>query len=144
MSQPVVIDNSVIMRWFHPSGDEKDLVYADKILKSLEENRIIPYAPYILIMEFVNVLHTLERKGELTGNVEVALMNFEHLGLEIAGPEYNAFLHMHSLSEFCSRYSLSAYDAAYLELAIRLDCPLLTLDKPLNKAAKKAGVTVEL
>jgi predicted nucleic acid-binding protein len=38
------------------------------------------------------------------------------------------------------RHKLSAYDASYLELAIRLGVPLATLDVDLQKAAKKAGV----
>jgi predicted nucleic acid-binding protein len=39
-------------------------------------------------------------------------------------------------------HGLSAYDAAYLELAIRADARLATLDKALRAAARKAGVTV--
>jgi predicted nucleic acid-binding protein len=38
------------------------------------------------------------------------------------------------------RYRLSAYDAAYLELAIREEVALATLDGELRKAATKAGV----
>ena len=38
------------------------------------------------------------------------------------------------------RYRLSAYDASYLELAMRAGLPLATLDEDLQKAAKKAGV----
>ena len=38
------------------------------------------------------------------------------------------------------RYKLSAYDAGYLELALRKGLPLATLDADLAKAAKKAGV----
>jgi predicted nucleic acid-binding protein len=34
-------------------------------------------------------------------------------------------------------YELTAYDAAYLELAARLNVPLLTYDKLLLEAAKK-------
>jgi predicted nucleic acid-binding protein len=37
-------------------------------------------------------------------------------------------------------YNLSAYDAAYLELAIRYDAPLATLDGKLQRAAQQAGV----
>lgn len=38
------------------------------------------------------------------------------------------------------RYKLSAYDATYLELALRTGLPLATLDTDLKKAAKAAGV----
>ena len=38
------------------------------------------------------------------------------------------------------RYKLSAYDASYLELALRLGFPQATIDEELQKAAKKAGV----
>ena len=48
----------------------------------------------------------------------------------------------HALSgtlQLARRYKLSAYDASYLELALRLGMPLVTLDEDLQKAAKKAG-----
>lgn len=37
-------------------------------------------------------------------------------------------------------YDLSAYDAAYLEVAIRRRVPLATLDRRLRRAADKTGV----
>jgi predicted nucleic acid-binding protein len=39
-----------------------------------------------------------------------------------------------------SEHRLTAYDAAYLELAMRKGLPLATLDKELKRAAKQAGV----
>jgi predicted nucleic acid-binding protein len=39
-------------------------------------------------------------------------------------------------------YHLSAYDAAYLELAIREGLPLATLDDDLRRAASDAGVAL--
>jgi predicted nucleic acid-binding protein len=39
-------------------------------------------------------------------------------------------------------HTLSAYDAAYLELAIRLGLPLATLDDRLKAAATAVGVTL--
>jgi len=38
------------------------------------------------------------------------------------------------------RWNLSAYDAHYLELAIRYGIPLATLDEGLRRAAKEEGV----
>ena len=40
------------------------------------------------------------------------------------------------------RYKLSAYDAAYLELALRTGRPLATLDADLAQAATTAGVSI--
>lgn len=40
------------------------------------------------------------------------------------------------------RHRLSVYDAAYLELALRRDLPLATLDEGLRKAAVQAGAAV--
>lgn len=40
------------------------------------------------------------------------------------------------------KHGLSAYDATYLELAIRHDVPLATLDARLRKAAPQAGVVI--
>ena len=42
--------------------------------------------------------------------------------------------------DLARRYRLSAYDASYLELALRAGLPLATLDADLAKAARKAGV----
>jgi predicted nucleic acid-binding protein len=40
------------------------------------------------------------------------------------------------------QHALSAYDAAYLELALRLSLPLATLDRRLQAAATAAGVAI--
>lgn len=40
------------------------------------------------------------------------------------------------------RYGLTAYDAAYLEVACRRDLPLATYDAKLRRAASEAGVAV--
>ncbi|MCA9462122.1 MAG: type II toxin-antitoxin system VapC family toxin [Nitrospirales bacterium] len=42
--------------------------------------------------------------------------------------------------QLARRYQLSAYDASYPELALRLGFPLAILDGDLLAAAKKAGV----
>ena len=44
-----------------------------------------------------------------------------------------------ALDELAARFGLSAYDAAYLELALRRSLPLATLDDALLAAMAKAG-----
>ena len=46
--------------------------------------------------------------------------------------------------ELAQQFHLTTYDAAYLELAMRLSQPLATLDDDLAKAARKAGVPLLL
>jgi len=49
---------------------------------------------------------------------------------------------LNSVLAVARREGLTAYDAAYLELAIRCSAPLATLDDKLGKAAKRSGVKV--
>ena len=46
------------------------------------------------------------------------------------------------IAELARTHQLSAYDASYLELAIRRNLPLASLDAALVRAAKRAGVAV--
>jgi predicted nucleic acid-binding protein len=45
-----------------------------------------------------------------------------------------------SVRELARVRGLSAYDASYVELAVRLGVPLATLDKGLRRAAEKEGI----
>ena len=45
-----------------------------------------------------------------------------------------------AIPALAERFRLTTYDAAYLELALRFDVPLATLDQDLARAAREAGV----
>lgn len=47
-----------------------------------------------------------------------------------------------SVYELAARHRLTSYDAAYLELAVRRQLPLATLDDDLRKAAVASGVSL--
>ena len=47
-----------------------------------------------------------------------------------------------SLLKLCRECSLTSYDAAYLDLAFRLQVPWATLDRRLQVAADTLGITV--
>ena len=49
-----------------------------------------------------------------------------------------------TLEQLGARYALTAYDAVYLELALRRRLPLATRDKALSAAMAQAGVTALL
>jgi predicted nucleic acid-binding protein len=64
----------------------------------------------------------------------------EALHIEVDGEtRARAFSHVLDLAR---RERLSAYDAAYLELAMRLGVPLASKDGPLCDAAERVGVSV--
>ena len=46
------------------------------------------------------------------------------------------------LLDLARRHSLTIYDAAYLEVAVRRSLPLATLDQRLRAAAEAIGVTI--
>jgi predicted nucleic acid-binding protein len=47
-----------------------------------------------------------------------------------------------TILDLARQHKLSAYDATYLEIALRLTLPLASLDNELLVAAKSAGVEV--
>jgi predicted nucleic acid-binding protein len=132
-----VLDNSVAMRWLLASQKKADQTYAENVLRSLVETEAV--VPNLWHLEAANVLITAERQGELEpGEVERFVAQIESLPI-VVDPQtaHQVFSRGFGLSR---AYKLSAYDAAYLELAIREGLPLATLDKNLMRAAKKADV----
>jgi predicted nucleic acid-binding protein len=45
-----------------------------------------------------------------------------------------------SVVQLVREYQLTAYDASYLELAIRRQIPIATSDRPLANAAQRANI----
>lgn len=132
-----VLDNSVSMRWFFGDGKPQELAYAGKVLDAMREATAI--VPMTWGLEVANVITKAEEKALVTEARSGAFL--EMLGdIDI---EVDSATFAHALSDtlqLARRYKLSAYDASYLELALRLGLQLATLDEDLQKAAKKAGV----
>jgi predicted nucleic acid-binding protein len=132
-----VLDTSVTMRWFFGDGKPQELAYAGKVLDAMKDASAL--VPVIWGLEVANVIARAEAKGLVT---EARSGEFLAL-LEGVDIEVDAATFAHALSDtlqLARRYKLSAYDASYLELALRSGIPLATLDEDLQKASKKAGV----
>jgi len=132
-----VLDNSVTMRWFFGDGKPSELTLAAKVLDALRTDNAI--VPVTWALEVANVIARAEAKALVT---EARSGEFLEL-LEGVSIEADAGTFAHARSgtlQLARRYRLSAYDASYLELALRRGLPLATLDVELLKAAKKAGV----
>jgi len=136
MSRPrIVIDNSVVLAW----GLGEDSDYAERIIAMLEDADAL--APGIWPLELANGLAVAERRGRIT---EAQLLQFRDLAaaLPIVVQVQPVERILSDVLMLARAHRLSAYDAAYLELAVREGGALATLDAPLRKAAVAAGVAI--
>jgi predicted nucleic acid-binding protein len=129
----LVIDSSVAIAWCFP--DKRD-DYSQSVLSALTSQRAV--VPDLWHLEIANTLLVGERRNRSTQANTVKWLGFL-AALPIAVDEetkLRAFTHTVSVAR---ERNLSAYDAAYLELAIRRDLPLATLDDKLKAAALAVG-----
>ena len=132
-----VLDNSVVMRWFFGDGKPRELAYAGHVLDDMKHRNAL--VPVTWGLEVANVIARAEAKGLATEARSGKFLDLlEDMDIKVDGATFQ-----HALSDtlqLARRYKLSAYDASYLELALRQGMPLATLDEELQRAAKKAGV----
>lgn len=128
-----VLDSSVTMAWV--LRDEQS-AQANATLEQVAS--IGGVAPALWWVEVRNVLVIAERRERLTPeDTEVALQALDALGVHLDHTPDNA-----SLFRLARTHGLSAYDALYLELAVRQQRPLATLDHKLRAAAQAEGITL--
>ena len=136
MSSRFVIDNSVVMSWcFEDEGNH----YAEAVLESLETREAL--VPAIWPLEVGNVLLVAERKKRLNHSSSVRFLGLLG-GLPISVEQEPPDRMLKEILSLAREHKLSTYDASYLDLAMRLDLPLSTLDTSLLKAAGKCEVPV--
>jgi predicted nucleic acid-binding protein len=99
--------------------------------------REVLHAPPLLQIELASALVKLAHRRKITpAAISDILTGFEALELVIDRTPPTA----RTIASMCRRHALSAYDAAYFELAMRLELPLAARDGPLVEAARKAGI----
>jgi predicted nucleic acid-binding protein len=131
-----VLDNSVTMRWLFNDGSASDQSYAKQVLNAVAQGEV--WVPGVWCLEVVNVIARAESKHGLTHARSAQFIHLlEEMCIQIDSK--TADFAMSDTLSLARQYSLSAYDASYLELALRQGMPIATLDNDLQKAAKKAG-----
>ena len=124
-----VVDASVVLSWCF-SDESSD--YSLAVLNSLTNMKAV--VPVIWPLEITNVLLMAERRERLDLSASfqfIALLN--NLPIKVASAPPDRI--MSDVIELARTYTLSSYDASYLDLAMRYYLPLATLDKKLHKAA---------
>jgi predicted nucleic acid-binding protein len=130
-----VMHVSVSLAWIVPAWATS---YTVKILSALSKAR--PVVPEIWIVQMADGLATAERQGLFTPPLTTlrlaTLRNYPIL--------FDDETHARAWSDtldLARAHNLSVFDAAYLELALRLKLPLATADSALTRAANSGGAT---
>ena len=133
---PFVLDCSVAMAWCF---DDESNAYTDAALeKTSIEGALVPS---IWPLEIQNVLLVAERRSRIEQAQSARFL--EVIGaLPIHIDREHAEWQLGNLMAIARELKLSAYDSAYVELAMRQGAMLATLDKKLQKAAQKVGITI--
>lgn len=85
------------------------------------------------------MLWTAERRGRITlAERTQALGILQEMPIDV--DDRTTSLAFSAISALTAARHLTVYDACYLELALRLDLPLASLDAQLRQATQQAGV----
>jgi predicted nucleic acid-binding protein len=132
----VVLDASFAGAWIVPDESSAE---ATKLLRQILEGKAEMAVPTLWNYEICNLIRSALRRNRMN-EADAS----EALDLMYRIPRHT-FDHHDSLFRkrlmmLAVRFDLSAYDAAYLELADRLQCQLRTNDKQLRTSAKALGL----
>jgi predicted nucleic acid-binding protein len=132
----LVIDCSVALAW---SVASQSLPLTDHAQSEVQAHGAI--VPFIFPIEMANAMWKLERRKKITSvQLDLALQGLELINMEIDTATLDVVTT--TILPLARRHSLSLYDAAYLELALRSQLPLATRDRKLTAAARAAGAQV--
>lgn len=131
---PFVLDASMTVSWCFA---DESTPYTRSVLASLLDT----YAevPALWMFEVANVLAVNERRRRITQTIADEFLE-TLAGLDIRVDQAIPRMSPKALLPLVQLYGLTAYDAAYLELAKRKGLPLATFDQDLIAAASQEGV----
>jgi predicted nucleic acid-binding protein len=129
----IVIDASIVAVWVFPDEESSLAREAAEIVRGR-----YGLVPSLFWFEVRNLLLVGERRGRIPAEHTTAFLSkLDELPLEM-----DRGCASQRLLDLARGNGLTAYDAAYLELAERRAVPLATLDRRLATAAVAAGVAV--
>ncbi len=136
-----VHDASVAISWCFPNDPTENTPYSRAILQQVE--KIDAVVPEIWAFEIANAIFVSYSLRQRINEVDIHeyIQLLESLPIRVVSREVLDNIALESLAR---KHNLSAYDAAYLALAIREKFPLATTDQALKKAALAEGVTLIL
>jgi predicted nucleic acid-binding protein len=133
-----VLDASVALAWFLDRPTAQYALHVRELL--LHGSRAV--VPALWRLEIANGFVMAERRGTLTSSdITEALQNLDVVIAQAIENSQDSFS-MRRLLHTAREFRLTAYDASYLETALRQALPLATLDRQLLSAASRAGIEI--
>ncbi|WP_374668029.1 type II toxin-antitoxin system VapC family toxin [Ramlibacter sp.] len=134
--KPTVIDASAAAAWVLPdeSTEAAEALYAHACMDASGF-----HAPQIWPWEMGNLLLTAQRRGRISPEApDLALQTLAATSIQLdAPPDLHRQL---QVARLAGTHDLSYYDAAYLELVLRLNGQLASRDRKLLSAAAACGI----
>lgn len=124
MAAKIVVDTSVLIKWIK-TKDEDLLNEARRLLADIERRPLEVHVPALLLYEVGNIL-LLKTDLDAAG-LNDALSNLESLPFTVAPP---ATPLLRRAARLGRELGLTFYDASFLALAVEMDCPFVTADRP--------------
>jgi predicted nucleic acid-binding protein len=126
-----VIDASVTLPWFFP---DEATPFTEGLLDALGMQPL--WAPALWVLECTNVLQSAQRRRRIDANRRAQIASeLDQLPVRVDHQP----LDFMTIDRLAAAHGLSAYDAAYLELALRRSLTLVSLDARLIGAAQVLG-----
>jgi predicted nucleic acid-binding protein len=132
MARNLVCDASVVASFLlrEPNGKK-----FDPILQGMADGEQIGHVPALFVWEMSNIMLMAERQKRISSmQLEQAFTEWEQLPLQVDGVP-SLGMRRRTL-DLARTHGLTAYDAAYLELALRLQAPLFSLDRDILRLKK--------
>ena len=137
----IVVDASMALAWLFERQKTDEIHCADQLLSGLVDSEAI--VPSLWHIEIANALLVAERR-RVVSEAQVLEYLDTLSALPIATDEVMPNSRCGVVMALAREYGLTAYDATYLDLALRKNAILATFDMKLAAAMRQAGGQVYL
>lgn len=135
----MVLDASSVLAWLVERSDPDEARLADRLLHLVEAEEAC--VPALWYLEVANGLLVAEARNAMDRQTVDRFWG-ELAALPITEDDLRPESLLPNVIALSRKHGLTAYDASYLELALRLGATLATFDRKLAEAARAAGVAV--
>jgi len=133
---PLILDASISLAWLFERENKSEAKKAEDVLLSIENDKTL--VPTLWHTEVLNALVIGERRNVIK---EAQILDYINrlYALPIETDNSSPYQIRNSILSIAREHKLTAYDATYLELTLRMGGILATFDKQLAQATQNAG-----